>query len=108
MLNRMSSSELEEWKLIYNIFDPFGNIREDLRAGMISSPLVNMWRKKGSPRSKPSDWIMKFDSRVKQTGEHMKQLLQSFAAAFTIRNKREKNVKPRNNGCDTDGKNRGI
>lgn len=61
----------------YNI-EPFGEERDDLRAGMIASPLINLWSKKGSKRVKPSDFIMRFDPKEPQTPETMKALLKGY------------------------------
>lgn len=75
----MSSSELSEWQAYYNI-EPFGEIRADLRAGTIASPLVNMWAGKKGRKTKPSDWIMDFGELAKQDPEAMKAMLQAYAA----------------------------
>lgn len=49
---RMTSREFAEWLAYYRIY-PFGNEREDQRAGAIASAIVNVHRKKGS---KPLGW----------------------------------------------------
>lgn len=87
MLSRMSSSEFSEWMAYYNI-EPFGPIREDLRAGMIAAPLLNIWVPRGGTRAKPSDWIMRFDKAAEeQDWETMKAMLQGFTAAMKARAK---------------------
>lgn len=61
LLRSMSEEEFVEWQLVYNKFDPFGEVREDLRAGMGISPLLNLLRQrwcKHPTLTKPSDWIM--------------------------------------------------
>lgn len=48
----MSSAEFAEW-LAYAQLQPFGEIRNDQRAGVIASAIVNANRKKGA---KARDW----------------------------------------------------
>jgi len=78
MLRRMSSSEFCEWQAYYNI-DPFGSEREDLRAGAMTSPLINMWLKSGSKKTKASDWIMKFGERAEQAPDTIKNVFKALA-----------------------------
>ena len=92
LLQRMSSSELSEWRAYYEI-EPFGEERADLRAGTIASPLVNMWKGKKGARTKPSDWIMKFGALLPQDPEEMKMLLKALAARGGQRSRKPKKKK---------------
>jgi len=80
---RVTSSELSEW-IAWDRIQPFGEMREDLRAGMIAAPLLNIWIPKGKKRAKASDWIMEFDSvdeeKKIQSPEVMKMLLSGLSA----------------------------
>jgi hypothetical protein len=74
----------------YNI-EPFGPEREDLRAGTIASPLLNIWLKKGSKKTKASDWIMRFgpaEPSGPQDPEKMKAFLKAFANRAEKRGKK--------------------
>ncbi len=80
----MPATEYEEWKWVYSEFDPFGNRREDLRAGSIAAPLLNLWVKPGSHKAVPSDWIMDFGksgTSPRQSTKQMAMICQMFAAA---------------------------
>lgn len=84
LLARMSGRELTEW-MAYDRIDPFGSERDDLRAGSLASPLVNLWLAKGETRTRPSDWIMKFDPPEPpdpQDWREMRRLLEGLAAAM--------------------------
>jgi len=78
----MSSSEFSEWMAFYSL-EPFGEERDDLRAGSIASPLLNVWIPKGKRQSKASDWIMKFgeEEKTPQSLKQMDKMLRGLAAA---------------------------
>ena len=81
LLRRVTASELSEW-MAYAELEPFGQEREDLRAGMISSPLVNLWIQKGHTLTKPSDWVLNFEPKEPMTGEQLAFMLRGLAAAL--------------------------
>jgi len=58
----MDSRELAEWMAYYRI-EPFGENRADYRAGVISSVLANINKKKGSKAFKPEDFVPQFDGK---------------------------------------------
>ena len=92
MLRRMSSRELSEWQAYFNL-EPWGEERADLRAGMSTAPLLNLWIKKGKRRAKPSDWIMRFGPKEPQDPEEMAMMLRGLAAAAKAANKRRQRHK---------------
>lgn len=55
---RMTAAEMQEWWMLYQIA-PWGEERADLRMGISTSALVNMWISKGQ-RIKPTDFIPDF------------------------------------------------
>ena len=61
--------------------EPFGDVRADLRAGMIASPLLNIQLSKNAKRTSPSDWIYQSDPSEPQTPEQMKMILKGLADA---------------------------
>jgi len=93
MLDRMSSSEFSEW-MAYNAIEPFGPQREDLRAGSIASPLVNLQIRSGRKKTKPSDWLMKFGKQEPMDPEAMKALFKALADAGKKRQKNKQQSKP--------------
>lgn len=67
MLREMTWGQFMEWNQ-YADLEPFGEQREDLRAGIIASSIVNILiqinsdPKKGRPRlTKPADFMPNFD-----------------------------------------------
>jgi hypothetical protein len=79
MLAKMTSMEFTEWKVFFNL-EPFGDMRADLRAGMIAAPLLNIWKKRGSSPAHPSKWILDFDSVNKTTDPDSIKMLFQFIA----------------------------
>lgn len=62
LLESTDSRELAEWQA-YAAIEPFGDIRADIRAGIIAAVVVNSnpYRKRGSRAAKPSDFIPNFE-----------------------------------------------
>lgn len=54
----MSAREFNEWIAFYELY-PFGELRADMRAGQVASPIVNALRALGgsSHRTRPLDWV---------------------------------------------------
>ena len=80
MLNRIDSKELSEWAAFYSL-EPFGYIRSDLQAGIISSTIANCNRQKNSRSFKPTDF-MPFGEHTKpktMSGEEMKAVMMGIA-----------------------------
>ncbi len=78
----MPASEFTEWLVIDEKFDPFGSVREDLRAGMIASPLLNIQLAKGSPRTKPTDWILDLRPVQPMTDAQMQKVFKALAEGY--------------------------
>lgn len=75
---RMSAAELHRWWAWYQI-EPWGEIRGDLRMGILASALVNMWSAKGR-RTTPADFLPNFQQttftpRARQTPQQMLAIL---------------------------------
>lgn len=75
----MPMQELIEWQIFYTL-EPWGEWRNDLRAGMMVAPIINMFSSKGSKKAKPNDWVMRFEPLPEQSIEEMKFVLMAFAA----------------------------
>lgn len=71
--------------LIFTKLEPFGEPGEDLRAGRIASPIVNLLKKlvyKDPPDGTPDDWLPADLRPVhQQSWEEMRNMAQAFAAA---------------------------
>jgi hypothetical protein len=80
LLSNLDSRELTEW-MAYDLIEPFGPWREDLRAGIISSTIANALRSKGGRTYQPADFLPQFGE---QQQERMtpEQTIAAFAAAF--------------------------
>jgi hypothetical protein len=75
LLERIDALELSEWQAFYNL-NPWGQERDDLRAGIIASTVANCMTDKSN--WKPSDFMPKFGppepEPEPQTAEQMKQI----------------------------------
>ncbi len=58
MLDSLSSEELEEWHLFYELH-PFGHVRGDYQAALIAHTVASMHIKKGH-RIKVEDFLLDF------------------------------------------------
>ena len=84
MLATMPSRTLTEWMAYYEV-EPFGQERADLRSGIVASTVANVFGGKGQ-RSKPSDFMPRFDSnKPQQSVEQMQQVFRAFASAVEKR-----------------------
>lgn len=61
---RMSVKEMISWQA-YDLIEPFGEDRADLRMGILASVMANVNRKRNSKAFKPSQFIPKFWKEVK-------------------------------------------
>lgn len=59
---RISAHEFAEW-LAYDRLSPFGPEREDWRAGMVASKIVNIFAGKGTRLAKPEDFMPTFPDK---------------------------------------------
>ena len=83
MLSTMSSHELAEWMAFERVEGPVGEMRDDLRTGIMASTVANVNRKRGSRPFTPADF-MPYKSPagvVKMSEAAMKDTLYAFAAA---------------------------
>jgi hypothetical protein len=80
LLRRISSQELSEWMAFYQ-FEPFGEERDDLRAGIVASTVANANRDPKKGRAlKPQDFMPQFDrERKPQTPKEIYQAFRSWA-----------------------------
>lgn len=79
VLNSHSSKELSEW-IAYNNIDPFGNMRGDIQAGIISSTMANLW---ADEKTKPDDFIPEFKGvKEKQNWSEQKRIAEMLNTAF--------------------------
>lgn len=61
----MSSEELTEWQAYYSI-EPFGEIRADLRSGILASMTYNMNKSKGAAPKDAKDFVLETKSFEEQ------------------------------------------
>jgi len=81
MLVRISSRELSEWAVYYDL-EPFGEERADLRAGTVAATMANTSRRKGRRPYKPADFMPRFGPREDQGWEEQLSLVERLNAAF--------------------------
>jgi hypothetical protein len=81
MLEEMSWEQLREWHQFAQL-EPFGEERDDLRAGIVASTIVNSnpYRKKGAKAAKASDFVLKFREVKKAAPKPMNET--EFRQAF--------------------------
>ncbi len=94
MLANMTSREFTEWEEFYKM-EPFGELRADIRAGMMTAPLINMWRKPSSTPVHPSRWIYDADTIGNKITDPdaIKLAFQALAAAMKGKPKKKKKHK---------------
>lgn len=90
LLSRVSSAELTEW-MAFDLVDPFGAERADLRAGIVASTIANVNRGKGKKAYSPKDFMP--DYRPKGTRLAAKARAALAAAAAGAEAKRQRKVK---------------
>ena len=80
LLENLDSRELTEWAA-YDLIEPFGPWRADLRAGIVASTVANALRGKGSRAYDPTDFLPDFSGKP---SEEMTpdQTIAAFATAF--------------------------
>lgn len=70
----MEALELQEW-MVYFSLEPWGSIREDYRAGMILSMLVNVnGGKKGGKAAEPKDFFPLYSQHSNRTQTNEQQI----------------------------------
>jgi len=62
---KLSSTELKEWQVFYEM-EPFGHIRDDLNAGLITNTLMNIHRGEKQQAYKLQDTMLTFGKKQKK------------------------------------------
>ena len=78
---QIEARELQEW-MVYFQLEPWGSVRADYRAGVITSMLVNVnGGKKGGKASTPEDFFTLYSrhSNRKQTNQQQISIFKKFA-----------------------------
>ncbi len=94
----MSSREFVEWMAYYE-FEPFGEERADLRAGIVASTVANASRDPKRRRNpfRPLDFMPRFDGPKRPKGvQSMLKIVEMFNAALgglDLRRGRKKEAK---------------
>ncbi len=78
LLARISSKELTEWMVFYNM-EPFGGDTQYLGHAITASTIANVNRKKGQKAYDAEDFIPKFKKEKKQSMDEMVGLAQMMA-----------------------------
>jgi hypothetical protein len=90
-LSKLSWSEFVEWQMEYTL-EPWGERRDDLRAGLMVAPILNMFIPEGKSKAKASDWLMDFTKEPEppKTEKQMKALLKGIAGMFAAKKPKKK------------------
>lgn len=86
--SRMTANEFQEWKAFY-LVEPFGNTREDQRAGVIAATIANTFKKKSATRYKPADFFPDYQPK-RQSWQEQLMIVEALNAAFGGRDLRKK------------------
>ncbi len=80
-MRKISSREFADW-MAYDRIEPFGEMRADLRSGIIAAAVVNVNRGRGQKPFPASDFMPKFDEpeRKVMTAAQIEARLMGFAA----------------------------
>ena len=92
LLARTGSDELTEWMAFYQL-EPFGDLRADLRSGVIASTFANANRSKNAQVFTPEDFMPYLDRPQPQTSARLN--VERFKAMFShrVKNKVPSKVK---------------
>ena len=81
----IDAAEFAEW-MAFGRFDPYGEERADLRAGIVAATIANVFRKKGTRALKAADFMPRFRSGPRREGwRQMKATLTHFAKLWNKR-----------------------
>ena len=80
LLSRVSSRELTEWQAYYGL-EPFGEDRNDLRAGIVASTVANVFRKSGTQPYKAQDFMPQF-GKPRQDWREQLEVVKTINAAL--------------------------
>jgi hypothetical protein len=71
LLSRIGSDEITEWMAFYQL-EPFGDMRADIRSGVIACTFANAHRTQHTPPFTPEDF-MPFAKRSSKTADNTHQ-----------------------------------
>lgn len=78
---QLTSREITDW-IAYEMVEPFGEYRADLRAGIVAATVANVHRPKGRRAFKPEEFMPNFGERKQQQSvADMHMIFREFAAA---------------------------
>jgi hypothetical protein len=80
-LDQMPAAEYVEWARYYND-EPFGEVRADLRAGIIASTVANAMRGKGGRARKPMEFMPIVRKQQEQDVPQVAMLRQAFETSI--------------------------
>ena len=78
LLSTVDSRELAEWIAYHTHVEPIGEVRGDLRAGIVASTIANVNRKKHRAPFKAHDFM----PYLKDTSQTEEQMKSAFLSAF--------------------------
>lgn len=81
LLSRISSKELTEWFIFYQV-EPFGSEADYLGHAIVASTVANVNRGKGQNALSPSDFLPVFEKKKEQTPEDMLSLAVMLNTAY--------------------------
>lgn len=86
---RMGADELREW-MAFARLEPFGDLRADLRVGIVASTLANIHRKKGRRAFNAEDFMpyLKRERRRAEGGRGMATRMRAFLKSRSDRDSR--------------------
>lgn len=65
---RMTARELAEWRAFYDL-EPFGDLRNDFRTGILASIISNMFREKRDKPLTPVDFMIHQDAKPNRSSD---------------------------------------
>lgn len=89
----MSSTEFNEW-IAYAEIEPFGEIREDQRAGTIAAMIYNVNRGKSKKAIKWNDFFKLYEDRRKKDWTELLSMVEMLNEAFGGQDLRENKETP--------------
>lgn len=84
LLSHMSSSEFTEWMAFHHKIEPIGDLRGDLRTGLLGSRLINLQMPPHATKVQPWDFVLRLEPKPQQTVGQMQMFFQGLAKAMEM------------------------
>ena len=92
-MREVDAREFREWQAEYRI-EPWGDVREDLRSGVVASTIANVNRRRGSQPFKATDFCLEFGPPPPKTTRQLQAVMDSFMVGHNANLKHKQTKAP--------------